>query len=89
MNNETCKTCNHFRQHYSLKDGVLTRVHYGHCTFPRAKQKRPSSKICEHYSPGPADEEIYATQKYLTREMIRHLFELEFFPLAKDVPDSR
>ena len=85
MTNETCETCKHFHQHYSLKDGILTQVHCGHCVFPRVKHKQPYSKSCEHYTRGPVDEEIYATKKYLTKEMIRHLFEMEFFPLAKDV----
>ncbi len=89
MTNETCATCKHFHQHYSLKDGILTRVYCGHCTFPRVKHKRPCNKTCPHYVRGTADEEIYATKKYLTREMIRQLFNMEFFPFAKDVPDSR
>lgn len=89
MSNESCKACKHFHQHYSLKDGILTQVYCGHCTFPRVKHKRPYSKTCAHFTPGVPDEEMYASRKYLTREMIKHLFEMEFFPLAKDVPDSR
>ena len=88
MSNETCESCKHFHQHYSLKNGILMRVHCGHCIFPRVKHKRPCSKICEHFIPGVPDEEIYATQKYLTKEMIRKLFNMEFFPLAKDATED-
>ena len=89
MSEKICKYCKHFHQHYGLKDGVFSQVHCGHCVFPQVKHRRPSGKICAHFTPGLPDEEIYATKKFLTKEMIRRLFELEFFPLAKDVTESR
>ena len=89
MNNKTCKTCVHFHQHYSLKDGKITRVFCGHCIFPKVKNKSPFTKACERYAYGPADEDAFADKKYLTKEMIRHLFELEFLPPIEDASDSR
>ena len=89
MTNETCKTCVHFHQHYSLKDGKITRVFCGHCIFPKVKTKYPYTKACENYSYAPPDEEAFADKKYLTKEMIRHLFEMEFLPSIEDTLDGR
>ena len=89
MTIETCKTCVHFHQHYSLKDGKITRVFCGHCIFPKVRTKYPYTKACENYSYAPPDEETFADKKYLTKEMIRHLFEMEFLPSIEDTLDGR
>ena len=88
MTNETCQTCIHFHQHYSLKDGKITRVFCGHCTFTAPKPKRTFTKACDNYAYVPADEDAFADKKYLTKEMIRHLFEMEFLPAINDASDS-
>ena len=88
MNKKTCKTCAHFHQHYSLKDGRITRVFCGHCIYPKVKTKRPFSTACENYTYGPADEDAFASKKFLTKEMIRHLYEMEFLPQIENAPDD-
>ena len=88
MTNETCQTCEHFHQHYSLKDGKITRVFCGHCIFPKVKNKSPFTKACENYIYAPPDEDAFADRKYLTKEMIRHLFEMEVLPSIEDVSDG-
>ena len=88
MSNQTCKSCTHFHQHYSLKDGKITRVFCGHCIFPKVKSTRPYTKACENYIYGAADEDAFADKNYLTKEMIRHLFEMEFLPPIEDTLDG-
>ena len=89
MNNETCKTCVHFRQHYILTEGRLMQVYFGHCTFSAPQVKRISNKACENYIYAPPDEDSFADKKYLTKEIIRRLFEMEFLPPIKNAPDGQ
>ena len=84
MDNRTCQTCEYFHQHYSLKTGKIVRVFYGHCTFSGTKAKRPFQKACAHYALGTPDEEAFANKKYLTKEMIKRLFEMEVLPSIDD-----
>ena len=86
MNNQTCETCVHFHQHYSLKDGKVTRVFCGHCTFKSPKTKRPYAKACENYAYGPDDTDAFATKKYLTKELLQYLLHLELLPPVADSP---
>ena len=88
MNNETCATCAHFHRHYSLKDGKITRVFCGHCTFPKVKRKYPFTKAYENYIYAPPDEDAFADNKYLTKEMVKHLFGMEFLPPIENAPDG-
>ena len=87
MNNQTCKTCLYFHQHYSLKDGQVIRVFCGHCTFPKVKTTRPFTKACGNYVPGPPDADAFASKEYLTKKMIRRLFEMDFLPQIDDCPE--
>ena len=84
MSKPTCKTCLYFHQHYTLKGGKLLRIFCGHCIFPKVKHKDPHTQACDHYTPGDADENAFASKKYLTKEMIRQLFEMEFLPQIDD-----
>ncbi len=88
MNNETCATCLHFCQHYILTEGRIMRVFCGHCIFPNVKSKRPFTKACENYIYAPPDEDAFADKNYLTKEMIRHLFEMEFLPSIEDASEE-
>ncbi len=47
--NNICKNCRHFRQHY-IKHGLSYReLWYGHCVYPRLKKRETAAKACEHY----------------------------------------
>ena len=89
MDDKTCKTCTRFHQHYILSEGRIIRVFCGHCTFPKIRTKRPFNKACENYSYAPPDEDAFADQKYLTKEMIRNLFRMEFLPPIEDALEMK
>ena len=89
MTSETCKTCKNFHHHYTLSEGRIMRVFCGHCTYPKVKRKRPFDKACENYTYAPPDEDSFADRKYLTKEMIRYLFEMECLPPIEDASDVR
>lgn len=87
MDNETCKTCVHFHQHYVLSESRFLRIYCGHCTFLKPKTRRPLSKACEHYAFGPSDEDAFATKKYLSKELVKYLMSLELLPEIEDAPE--
>lgn len=41
MEENICRQCRHFRQHYVLDDQTCTAICCGHCVFPRLKNRRP------------------------------------------------
>ena len=89
MNNETCKTCTYFHQHYILSEGKIMRVYCGHCTFPKIRNRRPFNKACENYVYAPPDEEAFADKKYLVKEMVRNLFKMEILPPIEDATEMK
>lgn len=51
----TCGSCKHFRQHY-IKFGRSYRpLLYGHCTYPRLKNREVQAPACKHYAKRPSD----------------------------------
>ena len=47
-----CKTCQHYIAHYIRTGrGTYSRLHCGHCTEPRLKDRKESTPACRHYSP--------------------------------------
>ena len=88
MKNETCGSCAHFYQHYILTEGRSMRVFCGHCAIPKIKHRKPFSKACENYVYGPPDEDAYADKKYLTKEMLKYLLNLELLPQVENATND-
>lgn len=51
MTKQTCKTCQHFHQHYHIDAQSYSTVHCGHCVRPRMKHRKPDQTACEFYVP--------------------------------------
>lgn len=50
MDEPTCGTCIHFRQHYILFDlDRYNLIPCGHCVHPRLKHRKPDTPACVHY----------------------------------------
>lgn len=48
---KTCGGCVHFRMHYIKdEDGNFYPLRFGHCTFPRIKD-RAEGQTCPHWTP--------------------------------------
>lgn len=45
---DCCGNCVHFRRHYVLRDGYYMPLLYGHCVFPRLKDRREDG-TCPHF----------------------------------------
>ena len=84
MNQNECRTCQHFLQHYALDSKKIFRVFCGHCTFQRARRKHPHSKACPHYLPAPPPEDAFVTKEYLSKELLQYLLRLELLPEIED-----
>ncbi len=84
MVDNQCKSCQHFRQHYTLDKRRIFRVYCGHCTFGKIKRKRPDTKACENFAPGFPQEDAFASKEYLSKELIQYLFRLELLPEIED-----
>ena len=80
MENQRCADCRYYLQHYTFDKRRIFRVYCGHCTLNRVKGKRPDSKVCESFTPGPAQEEAFATKEYLSKELIQYMLSLELLP---------
>ena len=89
MEKKTCETCMHFRQHYSLREGLLFRVHCGHCTIlHRRRTRRPDSVACDKYSLAPPEENSCVNKQYLSKRLLNYWMQLELLPEIKAEEDS-
>lgn len=50
MEQQTCKTCKHFRQHYIKSGRRYDAINCGHCVRPRLKTRGPLHPACERYA---------------------------------------
>ena len=80
MNNNLCKDCAHFRQHYTFDHHKIFRVYCGHCTDQKAKTKRPDAKACNHYLQAEPAETAFATKEYLSKALLGYMLKLELLP---------
>ena len=88
MTNETCNTCTHYRQHYTFDQRKIFRVCCGHCTHPKAKTKKPYSRICESYQPATPNENAFVSKEYLSKALLQYLLNLELLPEIHDISDQ-
>ena len=87
MGNNYCKTCAHYRQHYTFDQRKIFQVYYGHCTYQKAKTKRPDTKACEHYLLSEAAETAFVTREYLSKALLEYMLELELLPEIKEIEE--
>ena len=46
----TCKSCQHFMQHYILcEDGQYHKVNCGHCNTRRLRHRNPNNEACIYW----------------------------------------
>ena len=88
MNNNQCKNCQYFLQHYTLTRRRLIRVHCGHCTFSKVKRKQPDTIACENFLPSPPQQEAFASKEYLSKELLEYVLSLELLPEIAELPEQ-
>ena len=84
MDQALCKTCAHYLQHYALDHEHIFRVYCGHCTFLRARRKKPDAVACDNYKPSESDESAFVSKEYLSVRLLEHMLKLELLPQIQD-----
>ena len=87
MDNNTCKNCEYFRQHYSLDKRKIFRVFCGHCVFGRVKRKRPYNS-CENFVQRESEEDIFVSKEYLSKDLLEYMMRLELFPGVEELQEK-
>lgn len=77
---QRCVDCHYYLRHYTFDARKIFRVHCGHCTFARARQKQPDAKAREHFIPGVPDEDAFASREYLSKKLLEYVLKLELLP---------
>lgn len=85
MNQNTCNTCAHYRQHYAFDQRKIFQVYCGHCAHAKAKTRRPDSKTCENYIQTEPDEMAFVTKEYLSKVLLEYVLRLELLPEIQDI----
>jgi len=80
MDNNFCKTCAHYRQHYTFDQHKIFRIYCGHCTYQKVKTKRPDAKACEDYLLFESQEKAFATKEYLSKALLEYMLKLDLLP---------
>ena len=80
-----CKSCQHFIQHYALRNGRLIQVYCGHCTYARPKTKRPDRRACEHFAQGIKDTERFVNREYLSKALLEKVMQMELLPEIEEL----
>jgi len=78
-----CRNCAHFQQHYTFDKRRIFRVYCGHCTFGRAKKKLPDAKGCVNFTYANCDENAFVTKEYLSKELLQYLLNLYMFLIKR------
>ena len=89
MEEQQCKNCQYYIQHYALDRKKIFRVHYGHCTYLRPKAKRPDAKACKNYIEGTSREDAFASKEYLSKALVEYMTNLELLPKIEDRDQCR
>lgn len=84
MEEKQCKSCEYYIQHLALGRRKLYCVNCGHCTFAKAKGKKPDTKACEHYIQGASPVDAFATKEYLSKELLQYVLNLDLLPEIED-----
>ncbi|MBP1575981.1 MAG: hypothetical protein IJC85_01895 [Oscillospiraceae bacterium] len=80
MNQDVCDTCVYYRRHYVFDQRHLFRVYCGHCTFLKAKARKPDAKSCENYIPSDPGETAFVRKEYLSKVLLEYVLGLELLP---------
>lgn len=84
MEQSTCATCKYYRQHYTFDQRRIFQVYCGHCTYARAKRKKPDSTACECYTAVEPEAKPFVTKEYLSKALLEYMLQLELLPEITD-----
>ena len=86
MEENYCKDCRHYIQHYAFVESRMIQVYCGHCTRKTPKTKRPDRKACEHFERGVKDIEQFVSKEYLSKKLLDKILSMELLPEIEEFP---
>ena len=89
MRQATCASCVYYRQHYTFDRRKIFQIYCGHCTYKRAKTKRPDAKACENYMQADPTEKTFVTKEYLSKALLDYMLKLELLPEIYTAEDKK
>ncbi len=90
MGENFCKSCEHFRQHYSLNKEKICWVYCGHCVVSaRPKRKKTDTAACEQFVPVQSKEDPFVDREYLSKAILEYVLRMKLFPAIEGLPENR
>lgn len=89
MDNNVCKTCLHYQQHYVFDKSKISWVYCGHCTYQKVKTKRPDTKACENYILSDSAGKAFVTKEYLSHALLEYMLKLELLPQIHNIEKEK
>jgi len=86
MEEQKCKNCQYYLQHYTLSGNQFIQVYCGHCTYKNPKAKRPDRKACEHFQQGEKDTTHFVSKEYLSKKLLEKILSMELLPEIEELP---
>lgn len=86
MDENHCRYCKYYLQHYTLTDTRLIQVECGHCTWKTPMHKRPNKKACENFIPGIHDQAKFVSKQYLSKKLLERVLNMELLPEIEEFP---
>ena len=80
MGEKLCQNCRYYKHHFTLDQRKMFRVYCGHCTFSRARHKKPDAVACDNFVPGDPAEDAFVSKEYLSKELLQYMLSLELLP---------
>ena len=84
MENNLCKNCKYFHQHYAFDRRGIFRIYCGHCGLNRVRPKKPDCISCDGFIPASPDEDAFANKEYLSKWVLDYIQKLELLPTIHD-----
>ena len=84
MNENLCKNCQYFVQHYVLGPQKLVSVNCGQCIYGRTKRKQAYSTACENFIPGQPSGDGFVSREYLSKALLQRVLDMELLPEIED-----
>lgn len=86
MEQEYCRNCVHFKQHYHISGEYGFLIDCGHCVCPGLKHRKATAKACERFVKREKPElpDRKETIHYLTTKVLEYILELELPPIIKE-----
>lgn len=83
-----CRDCQYFLQHYIFAASKCVWVNCGHCIFGRVKHRASLARCCGNFEPKEIEEEL-VTKEYLSKKLLEYVLSLDLPPKIEGGPPDK